>query len=114
MIAEEIIYSRLCILILITPVDVFLLGELLVTWIFCAGSKDHINVQGEILEGLVARIVSPESSKHMEEVLKDFPPPPNEGGTQSCSLDMLLYKVAVMFVPIISKCCLFQLLLKST
>lgn len=43
------------------------------------GSKDHINVQGEILEGLVARIVSPDSSKHLEQVLKDFPPPPNEG-----------------------------------
>ncbi|XP_039066009.1 tRNA ligase 1-like isoform X2 [Hibiscus syriacus] len=40
------------------------------------GSKDHIMVQGEILEGLVARIVSHESSKHMEEVLKDHPPPP--------------------------------------
>ncbi|KAL6979293.1 hypothetical protein U1Q18_020958 [Sarracenia purpurea var. burkii] len=37
------------------------------------GSKDHINVQGEILEGLVARIVSHESSKHMEQVLGDFP-----------------------------------------
>ncbi|XP_030506029.2 tRNA ligase 1 [Cannabis sativa] len=44
-----------------------------------AGSKDHVKVQGEILEGLVARIVSHESSKHMEKVLKDFPPPPVEG-----------------------------------
>ncbi|KAL2471116.1 RNA ligase [Abeliophyllum distichum] len=43
------------------------------------GSKDHIRVQGEILEGLVARIVSHESSKHMEQVLSDFPPPPLEG-----------------------------------
>ncbi|KAK6926834.1 tRNA ligase, phosphodiesterase, partial [Dillenia turbinata] len=43
------------------------------------GSKDHIKVQGEILEGLVARIVSHKSSKHMEQVLKDFPPPPAEG-----------------------------------
>ncbi|KAK8645408.1 hypothetical protein V6N13_119238 [Hibiscus sabdariffa] len=43
------------------------------------GSKDHIKVQGEILEGLVARIVSHESSKHMEEVLKDHPPPPGDG-----------------------------------
>ncbi|KAL5831218.1 hypothetical protein ACOSQ4_016572 [Xanthoceras sorbifolium] len=43
------------------------------------GSKDHIKVQGEILEGLVARIVSHESSKHMQEVLKDFPPPPVDG-----------------------------------
>lgn len=46
---------------------------------YYAGSKDHIKVQGEILEGLVARIVSHESSKHMEKVLKDFPPPV-EGG----------------------------------
>ncbi|PPR81393.1 hypothetical protein GOBAR_AA39324 [Gossypium barbadense] len=43
------------------------------------GSKDHITVQGEILEGLVARIVSHESSKHMEEVLKDHPPPSADG-----------------------------------
>ncbi|PRQ36277.1 putative 2',3'-cyclic-nucleotide 3'-phosphodiesterase [Rosa chinensis] len=43
------------------------------------GSKDHIKVQGEILEGIVARVVSHESSKHMEKVLKDFPPPPMEG-----------------------------------
>jgi len=43
------------------------------------GSKDHIKVQGEILEGLVARIVSPESSKHMQEVLRDYPSPPTEG-----------------------------------
>ncbi|KAJ4725978.1 putative RNA ligase [Melia azedarach] len=43
------------------------------------GSKDHIKVQGEILEGLVARIVSHESPKHMEEVLRDFPPLPLEG-----------------------------------
>ncbi|KAM7280906.1 hypothetical protein ACFE04_008040 [Oxalis oulophora] len=42
------------------------------------GSKDHIKVQGEILEGLVARIVSPQSSKHMEEVLIDYPSPPTE------------------------------------
>ncbi|XP_062171894.1 tRNA ligase 1 isoform X1 [Alnus glutinosa] len=44
-----------------------------------SGSKDHIKVQGEILEGLVARIVSQESSKHMEKVLEEFPPPPAEG-----------------------------------
>ncbi|GAB2286863.1 hypothetical protein Dimus_021252 [Dionaea muscipula] len=43
------------------------------------GSKDHIKAQGEILEGLVARVVSRESSKHMEEVLRDHPPPPVEG-----------------------------------
>lgn len=45
-----------------------------------AGSKDHIKVQGEILEGLVARVVSCDSSKHMEKVLKDFPPPALDGG----------------------------------
>ncbi|KAH9700810.1 tRNA ligase 1 [Citrus sinensis] len=43
------------------------------------GSKDHIQVQGKILEGLVARIVSHECSQHMEEVLRDYPPPPVEG-----------------------------------
>lgn len=41
-------------------------------------------MQGEILEGLVARIVSQESSKHMEKVLEEFPPPPAEGGTRIC------------------------------
>lgn len=45
-----------------------------------AGSKDHVEVQGEILEGLVARMVSHESSKHMEQVLRDYPPPPLNGG----------------------------------
>lgn len=45
------------------------------------GSKDHITAQGEILEGLVARIVSHESAKHIEEVLQDFPVPPNDGGS---------------------------------
>ncbi|XP_022157928.1 tRNA ligase 1 [Momordica charantia] len=44
------------------------------------GSKDHIKVQGEILEGLVARIVSHESSKHMEKVLEEFPSLPDEEG----------------------------------
>ncbi|KAL6276040.1 hypothetical protein ACE6H2_019641 [Prunus campanulata] len=43
------------------------------------GSKDHVREQGEILEGIVARIVSQESSKHMEKVLNDFPPPPMDG-----------------------------------
>ncbi|KAI4334436.1 hypothetical protein L6164_019131 [Bauhinia variegata] len=43
------------------------------------GSKDHIKVQGEILEGLVARVVSHESSSHMEKVLKEFPSPPADG-----------------------------------
>ncbi|XP_076937980.1 tRNA ligase 1-like [Bidens hawaiensis] len=39
------------------------------------GSIDHIKMQGEILEGLVARIVSHESTKEMELVLKDYPLP---------------------------------------
>ncbi|KAK1264852.1 hypothetical protein QJS04_geneDACA010576 [Acorus gramineus] len=46
------------------------------------GSKDHVKVQGEILEGLVARIVNRESSKHMEKVLNEFQPPPLDGGGQ--------------------------------
>jgi hypothetical protein len=36
--------------------------------------------QGEILEGLVARLVSHESSNHIEKFLKEFPPPPADGG----------------------------------
>nr|XP_016459570.1 PREDICTED: uncharacterized protein LOC107783112 [Nicotiana tabacum] len=59
------------------------------------GSKDHIKVQGEILEGLVARIVKRESSEHMERVLKDFPPPPLEGGKLIIS-----YMVSPNSVPI--------------
>ncbi|XP_057449031.1 tRNA ligase 1-like isoform X2 [Lotus japonicus] len=43
------------------------------------GSKDHVKAQGEILEGLVARLVSHESSNHIEKVLKEFPPPPADG-----------------------------------
>ncbi|XP_074592518.1 tRNA ligase 1 isoform X2 [Curcuma longa] len=43
------------------------------------GSKDHIKVQGEILEGLVARMVNCDSLKHMENVLKDFPPSSLDG-----------------------------------
>ncbi|KAL8028930.1 hypothetical protein ABFX02_14G194800 [Erythranthe guttata] len=50
------------------------------------GSKDHIKVQGEILEGLVARIVSRESSEHMEQVLRDYPLPPSEGDYLGSSL----------------------------
>lgn len=50
------------------------------SWYQFAGSKDHIKVQGEILEGLVARMVSHESTKHMEKVLSEFPPPPVDGG----------------------------------
>ncbi|KAI4322228.1 hypothetical protein L6164_021939 [Bauhinia variegata] len=43
------------------------------------GSKDHIKVQGEILEGLVARLVSHESSSHLEKVLTEFPSLPADG-----------------------------------
>lgn len=57
------------------------------------GSIDHIKVQGEILEGLVARIVGHESSKHMEEVLREYPPPPVEGGMMLC----LVYCVHISF-----------------
>ncbi|KAI3840263.1 hypothetical protein MKW92_002198 [Papaver armeniacum] len=53
-------------------------------------SKDHVQVQGEILEGLVARMVSHESSKHMEKVLKEFPQP-SEGGF---FVDINLFKVS--------------------
>ncbi|KAK8967645.1 hypothetical protein KSP40_PGU006807 [Platanthera guangdongensis] len=40
-----------------------------------SGSKDHVKVQGEILEGLVARIVSHDSSKHIKIVLEEFSSP---------------------------------------
>lgn len=43
------------------------------------GSKDHVMVQGEILEGLVARVVSRESSVQMEEILRNFPQPSLDG-----------------------------------
>lgn len=36
-------------------------------------TKSHMEVQGEILEGLVARIVSPSSAKRLQKALKDFP-----------------------------------------
>lgn len=36
-------------------------------------SKSHAEVQGEILEGLVARIVSPESREKLQKVLEEFP-----------------------------------------
>nr|XP_043613270.1 tRNA ligase 1 [Erigeron canadensis] len=42
------------------------------------GSVDHVKLQGEILEGLVARTVSHESTKEMELVLKDYPSPVEE------------------------------------
>ncbi|PWZ13113.1 tRNA ligase 1 [Zea mays] len=44
------------------------------------GSKDHVKVQGEILEGLVARIVPRQSLVQMEEVLKNFPQAPFDAG----------------------------------
>lgn len=50
------------------------------------GSIDHIKAQGEILEGLVARIVSHESTKEMELVLKDYPLPVDEGWLAFCSI----------------------------
>lgn len=59
--------------------------------ILYAGSKDHVKEQGEILEGIVARIVSQESSKHMEKVLNDFPPPPMDGGTMFHSFVFLFF-----------------------
>lgn len=43
------------------------------------GSKDHVKSQGEILEGLVARVVSRDSSEEMNKVLKEFLPPPLDG-----------------------------------
>ncbi|KAI5065871.1 hypothetical protein GOP47_0018495 [Adiantum capillus-veneris] len=36
-------------------------------------SKSHAEVQGEILEGLVARIVSPQSTERVQKVLEEFP-----------------------------------------
>ncbi|XP_051134259.1 tRNA ligase 1 [Andrographis paniculata] len=47
------------------------------------GSIDHVKKQGEILEGLVARIVSCKSSQHMEKVLQEYPPLPKEEVDQS-------------------------------
>ncbi|KAH9292111.1 hypothetical protein KI387_042697, partial [Taxus chinensis] len=38
------------------------------------GTKDHVKVQGEILEGLVARIVSSESTVNLKKVLEEIPP----------------------------------------
>ncbi|WZZ83844.1 hypothetical protein YC2023_104416 [Brassica napus] len=51
-------------------------------------SKDHVKVQGEILEGLVARIVSSGSARDMENVLRDHPPPPFDGGPLSYPSDL--------------------------
>jgi hypothetical protein len=39
-------------------------------------TKRHEDIQGEILEGLVARIVTPESLTILNEVLVQYPPPP--------------------------------------
>ncbi|GFQ02089.1 hypothetical protein PHJA_002352800 [Phtheirospermum japonicum] len=50
------------------------------------GSIDHMKAQGEILEGLVARIVSRGSSEHLEQVLRDYPLPPLEGDDLGSSL----------------------------
>jgi hypothetical protein len=45
-------------------------------------------VQGEILEGLVARIVSSQSSRDMENVLRDHPPPPCDGANLDLGLSL--------------------------
>jgi hypothetical protein len=47
--------------------------------------------QGEILEGLVARLVSHESSNHIEKILKEFPPPPADGGMLIDSQNIYYY-----------------------
>ncbi|KAJ4866805.1 RNAligase [Raphanus sativus] len=52
------------------------------------GSKDHVKVQGEILEGLVARIVSSGSARDMEDVLRDHPPPPCDGANLDLGLSL--------------------------
>ncbi|XP_023644755.1 tRNA ligase 1 isoform X2 [Capsella rubella] len=52
------------------------------------GSKDHVKVQGEILEGLVARIVSSQSAREMENVMKDHPPPPCDGANLDLGLSL--------------------------
>ncbi|XP_018490346.2 tRNA ligase 1 isoform X1 [Raphanus sativus] len=51
-------------------------------------SKDHVKVQGEILEGLVARIVSSGSARNMENVLRDHPPPPFDGADLDLGLSL--------------------------
>ncbi|CAA7026259.1 unnamed protein product [Microthlaspi erraticum] len=51
-------------------------------------SKDHVEVQGEILEGLVARIVSSGSTRNMENVLRDHPPPPHDGANLDLGLSL--------------------------
>ena len=51
-------------------------------------------MQGEILEGLVARIVPRQSSAQMEEVLKTFPQAPLDGGKV---LELKLYALLSLF-----------------
>ncbi|KAI4979001.1 hypothetical protein ZWY2020_015754 [Hordeum vulgare] len=68
-------YDALCEEGTATPVCK-VLGE--IADISVRGSKDHVMVQGEILEGLVARIVSRESSVQME-VLRNFQQPSLDG-----------------------------------
>jgi hypothetical protein len=41
----------------------------------CAATKDHREVQGEILEGLVVRLVSPRSVPQLRRVIQDYPLP---------------------------------------
>ena len=47
-------------------------------------TKRHEDIQGEILEGLVARIVTPESLTILKEVLVQYPPPPVPEGKRCC------------------------------
>lgn len=42
---------------------------------FCAATKDHREVQGEILEGLVVRLVSPRSIPELRRVIQEYPLP---------------------------------------
>jgi hypothetical protein len=61
---------------------------------FVIGSKDHVKVQGEILEGLVARIVPRQSLVQMEEVLKNFPQAPFDAGKV---MELKLYALLSLF-----------------
>lgn len=55
-----------------------------------------MKAQGEILEGLVARLVSHESSNHIEKILKEFPPPPADGGMLIDSLNICARLLATL------------------